>query len=708
MHRTARAVLVLACGTLAASFTAAGARAGAGLTSEIAQAVASCEARLLEQPRPEQFRRHHQMLTREPHVAGSPASFRVVEYLERAMGEAGLKVERFEYDVYLPHHVSSEVALVTPVRMPLNNQENILAEDRFSADPGLGSGWNAFSGSGDVTGEVVFAHHGRKEDFEALAKMGVPVKGKVVVARYGGNFRGYKAKYAEAAGAIGLIIYTDPADGGYMSGPVYPEGRFANDSTVQRGSLLTLDYTGDPLTPFEPAHTTDSGKPVTRLDPSEVAFHTIPVVPLPYGSAKEILGRMTGAPVPAGWQGGLPFTYRLTGPADLTVRVRVEQPRKLTRVANVVGTIEGREFPDEWVIFGSHHDAWGHGATDPNGGTAMLLTLADALGTLDGDCRPRRTIKIAHWDAEEFFIMGSSEWVEQFRDELRTKAVAYINADSAVTGPNFGGASSPSLKRLMVDAARAVRHPDTGAPVYAQWEARLPAGTPPDFGNLGGGSDHVPFYSHVGIPSAGPGMSGSTPVYHSNHDTFAWFERFGDPKFTYGPTLARLNGIVALRLASRDIIPFDLARYGTDLERHIANLEGDLERVATGRGRAGRFPLLRDELKPLRAAADAFHAAVDRRAARTPAALARINARLIQVERALVHEGGLPFGAWNRSVYASPDPWSGYAAWMLPGLRYQVEVGTDADVGAWEKIYAERMRALTAAIQTATAAVRSD
>lgn len=666
-------------------------------------ALAACEARLLELPRPEQFRAHLEALTREPHVAGSPESFRVIEYLEKAMGAAGLKVERFEYDVYLPHPVRSEAALVTPLRMPLNNQENILAEDRFSNDPRLGPGWAAFSGSGDVTGQVVYANYGRKEDFETLARAGIEVKGKVVVARFGGNFRGYKAKYAQEAGAIGLITYTDPADGGYMAGPVYPEDRFANDSTVQRGSYLTLDYTGDPLTPFEPAYTTDSGKPVTRLDPDDVAFHTIPVVPLPYGSAKEILQRMTGAPVPAGWQGGLPFTYRLTGPADLTVRVHVEQPRKLTRVANVVGTIEGREFPDEWVIFGSHHDAWGHGATDPNGGTAMLLTLADALGTLDGDCRPRRTIKFAHWDAEEFFIMGSAEWAEELRDELATKTVAYINADSAVTGPNFGGSSSPSLKRLMVDAARAVTHPDTGQPVYAQWEARLPRGQEPDFGNLGGGSDHVPFYSHIGIPAAGPGMGGSTPIYHSNYDTFAWYERFGDPKFVYGPTLARLNGIVAMRLASSDVIPFDLVRYATDLERHV----GDLEGVAAGRNRTqGRFSALRAELKPLRAAAEAFVTARDRRATRTAEQLARVNARLIQVERALVHEGGLPFGAWNRSVYASPDPWSGYAAWMLPGLRYQVEVGTDAEVAEWERIYAERMRALTAAIQAATTALR--
>ncbi|CAN5609538.1 transferrin receptor-like dimerization domain-containing protein [soil metagenome] len=702
MTRTALLPLALACSALVVSIPLATATAPVGFSDQVATPLAACEARLLEAPRPEQFRRHLEMLTREPHVAGSPEGFRVVEYLEQAMRTAGLRVERFEYDVYLAHHVSADVALVTPLRMPLNNQENILADDRFSADPRLRTGWNAFSGSGDVTGEVVFANYGRKEDFEALAKMGVAVKGKVVIARYGGNFRGYKAKYAEEAGAIGLVIYTDPADGGYVSGPVYPEGRFANDSTIQRGSLLTLEYTGDPLTPFEPAFTQDSGRPVKRLDPAQVAFHTIPVAPLPYGSAKEILGRMRGLPVPAGWQGGLPFTYRLTGTEELTVRVRVEQPRKLTRVANVVGTIDGREFPEEWVIFGSHHDAWGHGATDPNSGTAMLLTLADALGSLDGACRPRRTIKIAHWDAEEFFIMGSTEWVEEFRDDLHAKAVAYINADSAVTGPNFGGSSSPSLKRLMVDAARAVIHPDTGEPVYAQWEARLPDGTEPDFGNLGGGSDHVPFYSHVGIPSAGPGMSGSTPIYHSNYDTFAWYERFGDPTFAYGPTLARLNGLVALRLASQDILPFDLLRYATDLERHTTGLE----RVAAERGRPGRFSILRAELAPLRTAAEAFESARARRTGATPEALARVNARLIQVERALVHDGGLPFGAWNRSVYASPDPWSGYAAWMLPGLRYQVEVGTDADVGEWEKIYAARIRALTAAIQAATAALR--
>lgn len=700
MKQTLFAVLLTTSVTAAVTvpWTAASTEATTGAL----QTLAPCEARLLEMPRPEQFKKHLEMLTREPHVAGSPESLRVVEYLEQAMGAAGLKVERHEYDVYLPQHVRSEAALVTPQRMPLNNQENVFAEDRFSSDPRLRSGWGAFSGEGDVTGEVVYANYGRKEDFDTLAKAGVDVKGKVVVARFGGNFRGYKAKYAEQAGAIGLITYTDPADGGYMSGPVYPEGRFANDSTVQRGSYLTLDYTGDPLTPFEPAYPADSGKAVRRLDPDDVAFHTIPVMPLPYGSAKEILQRMTGTPVPAGWQGGLPFTYRLTGPPELTVRVHVEQPRKLTRVANVVGTIEGREFPDEWVIFGSHHDAWGHGATDPNSGTAMLLTLADALGQMDGDCRPRRTIKIAHWDAEEFFIMGSAEWVEEFRDDLATKAVAYINGDSAVTGANFGGSSAPSLKRLMVDAGRAVMHPDTGGPVYEQWEARLPRGTEPDFGNLGGGSDHVPFYSHIGIPSAGPGMSGATPIYHSNHDTLAWYERFADPKFVYGPTLARLNGIVALRLASSDIIPFDLARYATDLERHVT----DLERVAIERGRAGRFPALRAELKPLRAAADAFIAARDRRATRTPEQLARVNARLIQVERALVHESGLPFGAWNRSVYASPDPWSGYAAWMLPGLRYQVEVGTDAEVAEWEQIYTERMRALTAAIQAATVALR--
>ena len=676
-----------------------------GFTADHAAAQRACEAQLLEVPSPETFRVHLERLTEKPHPAGSEANQAVADYLAETMKTAGLTVERYPYDVYLPSlDTEVEVALVTPVRQPLNNQEDILAEDRFSDDPALGPAFNAFSGSGDVTRPVVYANYGRKEDFERLRTLGVSVEDKIVVARYGGNFRGYKAKYAEVRGAAGLIIYSDPADYGYVQGLVYPEGRYANESTIQRGSLLTLDYWGDPLTPFEPALPQESSENIKRLDPAEVEdLHTIPVAPLPYGAAQEILKRMTGAAVPNSWQGGLPFTYRLTGGDGLTVRLRVEQPNELTRIENVVGTLEGTEHPDEWIVLGAHYDAWTFGAVDPNSGTAMLLTLAEALGQLaENGCAPRRSVKIGHWDAEEQGIIGSSEWVEDLRGPLSTGAVAYLNADAAVSGARFGGAASPSLKGPILEATKAVQQPGTDSTVYQVWQARTPEAEAPALGNLGGGSDHVGFYAHLGIPAAGLGMSGSSPVYHSAYDDFAWYERFADTTFAHGPALARLDGLVALRLARADVLPYDVARYATDLKTHTAALR---ERAAA-QDLDADFSVLDDAAARLDSAAAAFEEARDTLLGGSlpeEDTLAALNEGLIDLERAWLRDEGLPQSAWSRSLYAAPDPFSGYASWMLPGLRYAVETGTGADVQEWTRIYAEAVRALTRRVEALAA-----
>lgn len=675
-----------------------------GFSPAGAAAQEACEAQLQTLPTAEAFRAHLEQLTKEPHIGGTPANDRVGDYMAEAMAAAGLTVDRYPYDVYLPDpNTDIEIALVTPIRLPLNNQEYILAEDRFSNHPDLLPGWNAYSGSGDVTGEIVYANFGRREDFARLQELGISVEGKIVIARYGGNFRGYKAKYAEAAGAIGLIIFSDPANGGYVSGPVYPEGRYSNESTIQRGSLLTLDYTGDPLTPFEPALPTDGDVAVDRLDPSEVAFHTIPVAPLPYGSAQEILKRMTGAPVPSGWQGGLPFTYRLTGGRDLTVRLQVEQDHGLRRATNIVGTVEGAEFPDEWIILGAHYDAWGFGAVDPNGGTAMLLTLADALGQLaESGCRPRRSIKIAHWDVEEYGIIGSAEWVEQLRDELTANGVAYINADAAVSGSNFGSSSSPSLKGIIQQATKAVTYPNSEETVFDHWLRRARGAAEPNMGNLGGGSDHVGFYTHIGIPSAGLSMSSSAPIYHSNYDSFAWFERFGDTEFIHGPALARVDGVLALRLANADLLPYDVPRYASDLASHISSLEEH----AANRGISLTFSRLKEALTPLSHAAQAYVAARDQKlqqGAFTLAEQKQINALLRGLEKAFITDEGLQGRPWSRSLYASPDPFSGYASWMLPGLRYEVDEGDAASIAAWEAKYVAAVADLTRRIEAITA-----
>lgn len=647
----------------------------------------------------DRFRGHLLELTKEPHVAGSSANRRVAEYLARSMSDAGLEVQRYPYDVFLPlaDQATSRVEIVRPRRELLNQQEDILDADRFSRHEALGPGWNAFSATGDVTGQVVYANYGRREDFAHLRRQGVDITGKIVLARYGGNFRGYKAKFAEEAGAAGLLIYSDPADGGYTQGLEYPEGRQLNDSTVQRGSILALSWRGDALTPFQPALPRDAATKVERKDPSEVDLPGIPVTPLPHRSAQRILSQMSGTAVPRDWQGGLALPYRIEGGPDLIVRLSVRQPKDLVRIENVVGVVRGSELPEEWVIFGSHYDAWGYGALDPNGGTAMLLTLADALGELvRKGHRPRRSILIAHWDAEEFGVIGSGEWVEQMSRELDAKTVAYINADGAVTGPQFSASSSPSLKAFIRETTKSVPLPD-GTSIHANWTG-MDGGEP--FGDLGGGSDHVGFYCHLGIPSAMVGFSGPAPVYHSNYDNLAWFERFADPEWTVGTTLTRLDGILALRLANADLLPYDFASLAEDASRHLAVTE----RISGSSLRRARVRLAKlvnsaDRLDKVRRRALVSATAAQRD-------FTEANAELLKVERLLLHPEGLPFGAWYRSLFASPDPFSGYAPWMFPGLRWAAEEGTEDDLERWQDVYAEALQQLSSAADRIAQALR--
>jgi N-acetylated-alpha-linked acidic dipeptidase len=695
------AAVIVAAGSACAAPLARGAADGQALSQPAALPHAQCEVRVMELPTPTRFREHLHAVTAEPHPTGSAAQLRVAAYLEDAMRRAGLSVERAEYDVYLPQldGLVNEVEIVTPVRMRLPNQEPVLAEDPATGHPGLLPGWNAYSGSGDVTAEVVYANYGRKEDFEELERLGVPVAGRIVLARYGGNFRGHKVQFAEQGGAVGVIMFNDP---GMSPAAPYPEGTGMSAGTIQRGSVLTLPWTGDPLTPFEPALPLDGERQVRRLDPDSVAFHTIPVLPIGFGAAREILTRMEGAAAPDEWRSGIDAVHRLTGGSGLRLRVNVQQRLDFTRAVNVIGTLRGSEFPDEWIILGSHFDAWGFGAHDPNGGTAMLLTLADALGILAGEgCRPRRSIMIAHWDAEEYGIIGSTEWVEQHRDALTRSAVAYINADAAVSGPNFSASASPSLKQPIIDAARSVAYPGGGT-VYDQWLTNARGARTPSLGNLGGGSDHVAFYTHVGVPSAGLGFGGSNGIYHSNYDTFRFFERFSDPDFVYGAALARVDGVLALRLANSDVLPYDVTRYAVDILDHAASLE----ELAASRGVPVRLDALRRAAESLHETTRRFDAARAVPRARDGARLREINAGLIALEKAFIDMDGLQGRPWSRSLYASPDPFSGYAAWMLPGLRYEIETGNAAGVPRWEARYvaaladlARRVHAVTALLQ---------
>ncbi|HEX2164024.1 MAG TPA: M28 family peptidase, partial [Thermoanaerobaculia bacterium] len=503
----------------------------------------------------------HDLLSSRPHVAGSPGDREVIDALAREMAAMGLEVEVQELDLYLPRPVRAELTVVSPERVPLELQEAAFPGDPWSDHPELDYGWNAYSGSGEVEAGVVYANFGTKEDFARLAALGVEVAGKIVVARYGGNFRGYKARFAEEAGAVGLVIYGDPEDGGYVRGRMWPEGGWANGTAIQRGSVLTLPYPGDPLTPFVPALATDDaaggGAAVERLDPDAVDFPGIPVQPVGWAAAAEILSRMTGPAVPEEWQGALPFNYRLTGGDELRVRLRVEQERRLVRTANVVGTLVGERFPEQKVIVGCHHDAWSFGAGDPNAGSILVLEAARAFAQAAREGRrPDRSIVFAHWAAEEFGILGSVEWVEAHAADLAENAVAYVNLDMAAMGPRFRASATPSLAELVIAASREAAQ--AGAPettVFAAWAGDEGE---PRLGALGGGSDHVGFYGHLGVPSISLGAGGSPGVsYHTNYEDLAWYRRVVGDDYESARMLTEVVVTAAARLAEADLAPLD-------------------------------------------------------------------------------------------------------------------------------------------------------
>ena len=639
------------------------------------------EAGLRDAVDPERLAAWHEMTSSRPHVAGSPGDAALVAALAGAMAEMGLAVEKQELWLYLPHFVAAEVEVVAPQRVVLDLQEDALPEDPYSAHSELLPGWNAYSGSGEATAGVVYANRGTKEDFARLAELGVEVAGKIVVARYGGNFRGYKAKFAEQAGAAGLIMYLDPEDYGYVRGLMWPEGGWANGSMIQRGALLTLPYPGDPLTPGVAAVAPpgEGGGPPTgdgRLAPEAVAMPAIPVQPIGWRAASEVLSRMHGPAVPDEWQGALPFNYRLTGGDDLVVRLRVEQERKLTRTWNVVGTLAGERLPDQEVVVGCHHDAWSFGAGDPNAGTMLVLEAARAFSAAAAaGRRPDRTLVFAHWGAEEQGIQGSVEWVEAHAERLRANAVAYLNLDMAAMGPRFGGSASPPLARPIREAARAVASPVDGAgTVYDEWAARGDGGAAePRLGALGGGSDHVGFYGHLGVPSASMGGGGSDGVsYHSNYEDLAWYRAVVGDDYAPARMLTQMVVTFLARFAEADLLPLEPAAYGDGAAERLQALvrqagdgerRGALERLAAAASAAAERWRTVEQAAAGRLAAGALDAA----------AVEAANRELRAADRAWVSRRGLPGRPWYRNLYAAPDADSGYAPWLLPGLTAVIE-----------------------------------
>lgn len=643
---------------------------------------AAYESALNAIPNRDSLLNEHELIASEPHVAGTPGDARNIERLAKAFSDMGLEVKTHTFYAYLCRPIAATLEVVEPDHVALVTAEQPLAEDKYTQDPNRTFGWNAYSGNGDVTAPIVYANYGSKADFDKLAELGVDLKGKIILARYGGNYRGYKAKFAEAAGAVGLIIFVDPADSGYAKGITYPEGGFSNDTCIERGSILTLDYPGDPLTPG-----VEATKDANRIDPSTLSLPRIPVQPIGYAAAGEILKRMTGPGVPEKWQGGLPCAYRVTGGDALKVHLKVEQQRDIIPTANVIATLRGSSDPDTKIVLGCHHDAWVCGAADPTCGTITLLESARSFAQLAKQGKPpARTLVFCCWGAEEFGIIGSTEWVEGNREDLMRHAAMYINLDMASMGPDFGAGTSPSLRRLITESAHAVPavRDTSGKTVFDAWLAKgedpLFPGQP-KFGDLGGGSDHIAFVCYAGVPSTTIGGHGSKGnSYHSTYDTLPWYWKVVGSDYEPALMVTRMVNVAAGRMASAPLLPLDQARYGPETHRALI----DLTKRASEQGVIPKADSdVAPQLAQLDGAAVEFTAraaaietrldALVNRGELSPESLATVNALLMKSDRIWIDDQGIPGRPWFKSLFAASDEDSGYAAWVLPGLRYAIE-----------------------------------
>jgi N-acetylated-alpha-linked acidic dipeptidase len=619
-------------------------------------------------------------LTSEPHMAGTEGSHRVAEWLRDQYRSYGFDAEIVTYSAYLgmPREISLE--LITPERKKLATPEQAYDVDKDTSNPNAVGAFNAFSASGDITAPVVYVNYGTQEDYRALAAIGISVEGKIALARYGRCYRGIKTKLAEEHKALGLIIYSDPEDDGYAQGDIFPKGPWRPMSGIQRGSVeYTEIYPGDPLTSGVAA--TRGAKRITPADAANLSH--IPTMPINAQDAAVILASMGGMHVPRSWQGGLPFTYHV-GPGDATVHMKVSVDYQQRPIYDVIAKLRGKS-DDEWVMLGNHHDAWVYGAVDPGSGTATMLETARALGELvRGGWKPRRTIVMCEWDGEEPGLIGSTEFVEANLAELQAKAVAYINTDVGVAGPNFSGSGTPSLKELIRDVARDVKDPSGTRSVYDVWLERsansagqfsgaapliTKAEGSPDapVGDLGAGSDFCAFFDHAGIPSMDMGFSGDYGVYHSIYDDFFWMKTFGDPTFEYHATLAKLLGTAALRLDEADVLPFDYPAYAWEVSRAASG-------TATRAQEAG---VANEKLKAVVEASTQLTASATRasealqkaRVTLAPAVEERINHELVQVEQSLLNPAGLTNRSWYKHTIYAPGNYAGYAPELMPGLN---------------------------------------
>jgi len=725
----------------------AGAEPLMGFAGERSQEQRALESRFDAALDPADLREWMKHLSARPHHVGSEWGEQNVRYLADLFRSWGYETRIETFDVLFPTPKLRSLKMIEPVPYAALLDEPAIAEDATSAqkDEQLPT-YNAFSIDGDVTGELVYVNYGVPEDYEELEQRGIDVEGKIVIARYGKSWRGIKPKVAAEKGAVGCIIYSDPRDDGYFVGDVYPTGGYRGSAGAQRGSVADMPlYPGDPLTPGEGATADAERRPIDEAP----TLTRIPVLPISYADAQPLLKAMGGPVAPASWRGALPLTYHL-GPGPAKVHLLLEFDWSLAPARNVIAVLPGRTEPDRWIIRGNHHDAWVNGAADPVAGLVAMMAEAKAVGMLArAGWRPRRTIVFAAWDAEEPGLLGSVEWAEAHAEELRAKAVTYINTDGYGRGfLEMGG--SHTLEKFMNQVARDVNDPyvdlslaerrRAATMVRGNDEDRKEAREREDLrlAALGSGSDFTPFLQHLGIASLNLGFGGEGHYgqYHSIYDSFDHFTRFMDPDFRYGVALARTAGRATLRLAEADVLPFEPGTLVETIAEYVEQLEELAEEMRAQTAEKNRlirdgayvaaadpketyippqpedpvphlnFSPLENAVESLRVSAQAYRAALSAakgNGGAIPAEQAEaLNAVLMSIERSLGRDEGLPGRSWYTHYLYAPGFYTGYGVKTLPAVREAIELRQWKLAGEQAEVTASVLNRLSREIDRAT------
>jgi N-acetylated-alpha-linked acidic dipeptidase len=629
------------------------------------------------------LRKYMEFMAGEPHNAGSPRSKVVAEYVLGEFKEWGLDAHIEEFEALLPTPTVRQVEVVGPRRFVAKLKEPVVAEDPNSGDAHQLPTYNAYGATGDVTGPVVYVNFGIPEDYDWLIKQGIDVRGKIVIARYGKSWRGIKVKVAAEHGAIACLIYSDPHEDGYYEGDVFPKGPMRPADGVQRGSVLDMPlYPGDPLSPGWA-----SEKGSKRLSMADAkSLMKIPVLPISYADAQPILEQLTGPLAPHDWRGALGITYHV-GPGATRVHMKTDYDWSTRPLYDVIATIPGSVEADQWIIAGNHHDAWVNGADDPISGAIALMETARSLALLQKQgWKPKRTIKIALWDGEEFGLLGSTEWAEKHQDELKQKAVAYLNSDSSAKGW-LHVSGSHTLEDFAAEVAGAVPQPGSGTNLA---EASLhhavsdDGDEPPPSSSkkktaftisaLGAGSDYVAFLDYLGVASMNAGFTGQTKggIYHSVYDSVYWYMHFSDSTFVDDRALSQYTSTALLRLADSSVLPFEFGHFASTVNGYL----DEIQKEAKGKGQALDFAGLTKQLETLKqsgAKYDSLLAAAMQKGSVDAVRANAVNEALMKTERVLTRAEGLPNREWYKHQIYAPGFYTGYGVKTVPGVREAVD-----------------------------------